>query len=462
MVVGNVPEALDFVVVGGGPGGYTAALAAARAGRRVTLVDEAGADGVGGVCLRVGCIPSKALIEVADLVHRAGEAQAMGLSLVDSRFDLAKFQTWKRGIVEGLTAGVQGLLNRAGVEIVRGSVTLNEPDVAVISHAEEAARFVKFGALVLATGSRPRSLSGLEVDGDAIIDSTGALELTAVPDSLAVIGGGYIGLEIGIALAKLGCAVSVIEAEANLLPAMEQDLSLPLSRRMRELGIAVHLSTRARSHGDGKLELESESGARRIDAQKVLVAVGRDPNTSNLGLETLGVEVGRNGRLEVAPDRRLGDRVAAIGDLTPGPALAHKAMAEAEVAVRALGGAHVAFEPAAIPAVVFSDPEIASVGLTAGAAEIQGLEVEVHRVPVTASGRAATLGQKVGFAQVVSDRQDDAVLGVHIVGPHASELVAEGVLAIEMGATLEDLALTIHPHPTLSEQIADAARLGLA
>ena len=464
MVVGQIAEAADFVVVGAGPGGYAAALRAAQAGRRVTLIDRDGADGVGGVCLRVGCIPSKALIEVADLAARMGEADTFGLRArpeAGGVIDMKRFQKWKAGVVGGLTDGVRGLLKQAGVRIVHGEVRLTRPDEAVINAPEGEAKFIRFKDIVFATGSRPAALADLPFDGTRVLDSTDALALASLPKTLAIVGAGYIGLEIGIALAKLGSRVTMAEAEAGILPGLDRRLVRPVERRLAELGVEVLVSARVRGLEKGKLTVELAAGARKLAADKVVVAVGRRPNADDLGLENAGISADASGLLKVAPDRRLAPHIAAIGDITSGPALAHKATAEAAVAVAALNGARAAFQPAAIPAVIFSDPEIATAGLGAAEAAAQGLDVEVANFQLGASGRAATLGARHGFLQIVADRAGDTIVGVHIVGPHASELIAEGVLAIELGASLEDLALTIHAHPTLSEQYPEAAHLAL-
>ncbi|MCH9673443.1 MAG: dihydrolipoyl dehydrogenase [Gammaproteobacteria bacterium] len=461
MVVGNAPEGADFVVVGAGPGGYAAALLAAQRGRKVTLIDRDGEAGVGGVCLRVGCIPSKALIESAELFHRAQHSAALGIPPSTGPFDFATFRTWQRTVVDGLTNGVRGLLSHAGVKVMGGVATLTEPNVLVVNSPDAQARFVQFKDCVLATGSTPISIPSLPF-GDDIVDSTGALNLESQPTSMAVVGGGYIGLEIGIAFAKLGTSVTVIEAEDRLLPAMDAELAAPLARRLKELEVDVKLSTRAEGFTNGQLSIAGKGGAEpSLAVEKVLVAVGRKPNTADLGIEAVGARLEANGLIAVRPDRRFTDHIAAIGDITPGPALAHKATAEAEVAVSALCGEKTAFEPAVIPAVVFTDPEIATAGMSASQAAAAGVQVDVARVPLGASGRASTMNARNGYAQIVSDTRDGAIVGVHIVGPHASDLIAEGVLAIEMGATLEDLSLTIHPHPTLSEQLAEAAHLGL-
>lgn len=461
MVVGQVAEPFDLVVAGAGPGGYVAALHGARLGRRVALVDRDGAQGVGGVCLRQGCIPSKALIEAAELKARMAGAKALGLKARPGGVDMKRFQAWKRGIVGRLTDGVRGLLKAAAVEVIAGELRLTGAQSGVIEPREGQARFLNFADLVLATGSRPVALSELPFDGDRVLDSAGALDLEALPRTLAIVGGGYIGLEIGTAFAKLGSRVTIVEAEAGVLPTLERRLVRPVERRLETLGVEVLSGAWARGYSDGELEVEGADGMRLVAADKVVVAVGRRPNSDDLGLESAGIERDAEGRLPVAPDRRLTPHIAAIGDLTPGPALAHKAMHEAAVAAEALSGRRAAFQPAAIPAVVFSDPEIASAGLDPAAAKAQGLDAQVATVPLATSGRAATLGADEGFMQIVADRADGTVVGVHIVGPQASELIAEGVLAIEMGATLDDLALAIHPHPTLSEQFGEAAHLAL-
>lgn len=461
MVVGQVSEPADLVVVGAGPGGYAAALRAAQLGRRVLLVDRDGADGVGGVCLRVGCIPSKALIEAADLAHRARGGERFGLSAAGDSIDLARFQTWKTEVVEGLTKGVRRLLKAGGVEIARGTFRFTAPDKGVVTPDDGQARFIDFADIVLATGSRPVELPVLAFDGERILDSTGALALDGMPETLAIVGAGYIGLEIGIAFAKLGSRVAIVEAESRILPAMDAAFARPVAKTLATLGVEVHTGCRAVGHEDGRLALDGEGGPRRIAADKVVVAVGRRPNTDDLELAAAGIAPGPDGRLPVSADRRIAPHIAAIGDITPGPALAHKATAEALVAAEALCGRNTGFAPEAVPAVVFSDPEIASAGLTLSAAEAEGIDARATSFPLAASGRAATLAARDGFLQVVADAADGRVLGVHIAAPHASDLIGEGVLAIEMGATVEDLALSVHAHPTLGELYGEAAHLAL-
>ena len=456
MVVGNVPEAADFVVIGAGPGGYTAALDAAHRGRKVMLIDRAGEAGVGGVCLNVGCIPSKTLIESADLYHRAAHAENQGLPPVDGPFDLERFQTFRARVVSSLAGGVRAQLQAANVEIIAGTVTLTDSHVLVINTPDNQARFVQFKSLVIATGSSPIELPGLPFSAQ-VVDSTAFLAQTSLPKNLLVVGGGYIGLELGTAAAKLGVSVTIVEAETRLLPAMPEMLAGPISRRLSTLGIQVALGTRVLDFDGAAVTAQDANGKEaQYPADQMLVAVGRRPNTLDLGLDmVLGDRPA--GVLEVTPDRLVTRDIAAVGDITPGPALAHKASAEATVAVQALCGERVAFEPAAIPSIVFSDPEIGSAGLSYEAAGEAGLEAERTRVPLGISGRAATLAAREGFAEIVWERDGGAVIGVHIAAPHASELIAEAVVAIEMGVTVEDLSLVVHPHPTLSELLGDTA-----
>ena len=461
MVVGNVPEAVDLLIAGGGPGGYTAALQAAHQGRSVVLVEANGAAAVGGVCLHRGCIPSKALIEAADLQHRAGHAGAMGVGAFIEAFDMTRFQSWKDSVVSGLVRGVQGLLESAGVRVVTGSLRVVDDRNAVVANGEAAAQFYEFKSLILATGSAPAVLSVLPVDHRRILDSTSALALDRVPAMVAVVGAGYIGLELGTALAKAGARVTLVEGLGRVLPAMDESIARPVMRRLRDLGVEVRLNCEVQGADDTALLVRDANGPAQIDAEVIIVAVGRKPNTAAIGLEDIGVATDARGLLAPAPDRRLAPRIAAIGDITPGPALAHKASAEAAVAVAALSGETVAFEPQTIPAVVFSDPEIAVSGVSPSQARELGLDVDVTTLPITASGRAATLNADVGMASCVTDKSDGALLGVQLVGPHASELIVEATLAIELGASLEDIALTIHPHPTLSEQMLELAHLGL-
>lgn len=458
MVVGEIAEAVDLLVVGAGPAGYAAALHGARRGRHVTLVDSDGDAGVGGVCLTVGCIPSKALIELAETVYRTRDARPPGLVGGDPTVDLGAFQEHKCSIVSELTRGVRDLLTDAAVQLRSGTLRFTRPDQAVIQDGNGPATFVEFRDVVLATGSRPAALEHLPPDGATVLDSTGALDLTELPTTVAVVGAGYVGVELGTALAKLGSSVTLIELADRILPDIDSTLVRPVSRRMRELGITLLTAARAEEHHDGILTVRQGTQEVQVKADIVITAVGRHPNTTNLGLDRLGVTPHPNGLLEVADDRTVQPHVAAIGDITPGPALAHKGYAEAEVAVDALCGYRVAFDPASIPAVVFSDPQIATVGMPPAQANADPDSTQVTTIPMRGNARALTLQAPAGTVALVTDRVTGAVHGVHLVGPHVSELISEGAHAIEMGSTVEDLAATVHVHPTVSEQLQEAAR----
>jgi len=455
MVVGEIAEQADLVVIGGGPGGYTAALHAAELGREVTLVERGGPAALGGACLHVGCIPSKALIELASALHRSQALAEAGLVVDGARADLARFQAFKAELTGRLARGVAGLLERAGVRVMTGEARFSRSDRLAVRTPEDQVRFLEFEHVLLATGSRAATLPALPFDGERVLGSTEALALEALPGSIAVVGAGYIGVELGTALAKLGTRVTLVEAQDRILPHLDAALVRPVAGRLEALGVDVRTGTTAEGLDDGALRL---SGGDRVPADVVLVAVGRRPNTDDLGLERAGIPVGPTGHVTVGDDRRATPRAAAIGDIVAGPALAHRASAEARVAVDALCGREPDRDPLLVPQVVFSDPEIASVGLTEAQARAAGLEVVAGGVPLSASGRAATMAEREGLTRVIVERGSDRIVGVHVVGPHASELIGEGVLAIEMVAAAEDLAATIHPHPTLSEALGEAAR----
>ncbi len=498
MVVGEVATGVDLLVIGGGPGGYSAALRAAAAGRTVTLVER---DRIGGVCLNVGCIPSKALIHVADTAGLPAESSAIGVDLQAS-VDLDRAQGWIGDVVGRLTGGVEQLLREAGVTVATGTARFATARRVAVTLGDDA-NFYEFKSAILATGSRPVELPGLPFDGRQILDSTAALALRKVPRRITVIGGGYIGVELGGAYAKLGAEVTIVELADQLLPGMPLGLARTLERALRTRGITIRLGTKVLERDGDDLIVEGPSGEARLpiaataaddraaarpaapeaprgpeprpaapgpgtsgatDGGVVIVAVGRRPNTESLGLNQAGVRLDGDGRIMVSSDRRAAADVYAIGDITAGPALAHKATAEAEVAVTAAGGRRAAFDPATIPAVVFSDPQIATVGLTAEQAAAEGADAVSFRFPLSASGRALALARPEGYVEIVAERAGSAggtVLGGHMVGAGVAELAAEAALAVEMGATAEDLALTIAPHPTLSEALAEAA-MGVA
>jgi dihydrolipoamide dehydrogenase len=452
MVVGEIAEPVDLLVIGAGPGGYVAAVRAAELGREVVVAERGGAEGgLGGACLHVGCIPSKALIELAQARQRTETMAAAGLRVEAGDVDLAAFQDWKGSIVEGLADGVERLFERHGVRTIEGTARFAGRDRVAVTMPDGSGRFLEFQDAILAAGSRPIALPKLPFDGDRVLSSTGALALDAVPSSLAIVGAGYVGLELGIAFAKLGADVTVVEALDRVLPSVDVTLTKPVIRRLGELGIELLLGSRVeRLHDDG-LVVEGSDGERTLAPERVIVAVGRAPNTQELGLEAADLRVDDQGLIAVDNRRLAAPHIAAIGDLTAGPALAHKASAEAKVAAEALCGRPAAFDPMAVPVMAFTDPEIASAGLTEAQAREAGLDVAVGSSSFTSNGRAATLGEPAGFIRTVVDRSADRIVGVHAVGPHASELIAEATLAIEMVASPEDVLGTIHAHPTLSE-----------
>jgi dihydrolipoamide dehydrogenase len=459
MVVGEFADSVDLLVIGGGPGGYAAAIRAAQLGREVTLVERAGPAGLGGVCLQVGCIPSKALIELANAAHRTHELRDAGLDADGVGVSLERFQTWRDELCTGLARGVGELLARGDVRIVHGDARFNRADRVAVRTPEDRVLFFEFEQAIVATGSRPIELPGLRFDGERVLDSTGALALSAIPRSVAVVGAGYIGLELGTALAKLGASVTVVEALDRILPTVDESLTAPVLRRLRTLGVDLRLNTTAQRLEGGDLVVSGPEGEDRVAAERVVVAVGRVPNTDEVGLAAAGVAVGSAGLIEVGDDMRATERIAAVGDVVAGPALAHKATAEAAVAAEALSGQPAAFDARAIPVVIFTDPEVASVGLSEDEARAAGLDPVTATFPLSASGRARTLGAREGFTRIVADAATDRVVGVHVVGPHASELIAGGGLAIELMAAPGDVAATIHPHPTVSEGLREAAEL---
>jgi dihydrolipoamide dehydrogenase len=450
-------EGVDLLVVGGGPGGYAAALRATQLGREVVLVERDGPLGLGGTCVRVGCIPSKALIEVANARHHARALEVAGLNAGVLEVDLARFQSWKSGIVDGLSKGVEALLRHQRVRVVVGTATFNKPNRAAVALPDGNVAFFEFRSAVVATGSAPLELAALPRDGVRVLDSTDVLALTQVPASVVIVGAGYIGVELGTALAKLGSNVTIVEALGNVLPTMEPVLGRVVLRSLRRLGVEVLLGAEAIGLDEVGVVVRADGVERIVEGERVVVAVGRRPRTRDVGLEKTRARLAPDGTVEVDAGRLAAAGIAAIGDITAGPALAHKAFAEAEVAVASLSGLRRVFDPLVVPAVVFCDPEVATVGLTEDAARALGMDVAVAQFPLSASGRAATLASPEGFARLIVDRGQDAVVGVHLVGPLVSELAGEAALAVEMGASPEDLAGTIHPHPTMSESLHEAA-----
>lgn len=453
----------DLVVLGAGPGGYAAAFRAADAGMSVSLIDPA--PHPGGVCLYRGCIPSKALLHVAKLLAETEEAAAWGIKYQRPEIDLPRLRAWKDDVVKRLTGGLGDLEKRRGVTHVRGYARFRSAGSIWVDHGHGETTTINFKHAILATGSRPVALPMLPADSPRVMDSTAALDLPDIPPRLLVVGGGYIGLELGSVYARLGSKVTVVEMLPSLLAGVDGDLVRPLAKRLAVLFEDILLETRLESarETDAGMEvtLAGKDGKTRTQTwDRLLVAVGRRPNTSDLGLENTEVETDGDGFIHVDAARRTREpAIFAIGDVTGQPMLAHKASHEARVAVETACGRASVFAPRAIPAVVFTDPEIAWCGLTEAEARTAGTKIQVARFPWAASGRAATLGRDDGFSKLIMDPETRRLLGVGLCGPGAGELIAEGVLALEMDATVDDLALTIHPHPTLSETIMEAAEV---
>jgi dihydrolipoamide dehydrogenase len=454
---------LHIAVVGGGPGGYAAAFLAADLGLKVTLIDPE--LNPGGVCLYRGCIPSKALLHVAKLIDESRHAKNWGIEFAEPKIDLARLRSFKEGVVKKLTGGLGLLSKQRKVEYIRGRAAFENSNTLKVTKADGGEESFSFDRIILATGSRPAIIPSLKLDTPRMMDSTGALDVADVPGSLLVVGGGYIGLELGTVYAALGSKVSVVEMLPGLLPGADRDLVLPLHKRMEKIFDSILLNTtvaavKEETNGIRVTFDGAEVKEREKVFDKVLVSVGRKPNSEIPGLEKTQVKVGQRGFIQVNQQLQTDDpSIYAIGDVVGEPMLAHKASHEGRTAVEAIAGHKVAFEPNAIPAVVFTDPEVAWCGLTETQAQKDNREVKVAKFPWAASGRAITIDRPEGMTKLLIDPQNERVLGVGIVGAGAGELIAEGVLAIEMGALASDLALTIHPHPTLSETLMESAEV---
>jgi dihydrolipoamide dehydrogenase len=453
-------ESTQLAVLGAGPGGYAAAFYAADLGMQVALVDVE--KNPGGVCLYRGCIPSKALLHVAKVVDESRHAAAWGVTFGDPKIDVDKLRAFKQGVVDKLTNGVGQVGRLRKVKFIQGRATLTGPASMTVA-GEGGETELQFEHCILATGSSPTRIPSLALDSPRMMDSTSSLELPDIPTSLLVIGGGYIGLELGTVYATLGSKVSVVEMTAGLLPGADRDLVAVLQKRLEKLFAKILLGTKVVKVADEKngIRVSFEGGQ---DAEqtfdRVLVAVGRRPNSKIPGLEKTAVKVDAKGFIETDQQRRTAEpTIFAIGDVAGEPMLAHKASHEARVAVEAIQGHKAVFAPLAIPAVVFTDPEIAWTGLTEAQAQAEDREIEVAKFPWGALSRAITVDSPEGLTKLVLDKKTGRVLGVGIAGSGAGELIAEGTLAIEMGATAEDLKLTIHPHPTLTESLMEAAEV---
>lgn len=457
MVVGEFTTEVDVLVIGAGPGGYVAAIRAAQLGKNVVIVDK---DEVGGVCLNRGCIPSKALITAAHQYEMMHSASDIGIRAENVQVDFEKVQEWKNGVVGKLTGGVSALLKGNNIQRISGeALFVNEKEVRVIN-GYDVNRY-RFNHCIIATGSRPIELKTFPFGG-RILSSTEALHLSEIPKSMIVIGGGYIGIELGQTFAKFGTQVTILEGSNTILPGFEGEMSRLVSRNLKKHSVEVYTEAMAQnaeqSDSDVKVTFTVKGEEKSVTADYVLVTVGRRPNTDELGLEAIGMEMGERGLIKIDHQCKTSvENIYAIGDIVDGLALAHKASYEGKVAAEVIAGEASMIDYKAIPAVVFSDPEIASVGLNETEAKDQGYDTLVGKFPYAANGRALSMNIGEGFVKVIGDKETGLLLGAQIVGPEASNLIAEIGLGIEMGSTLEDIVLTIHAHPTLGEIVMEAA-----
>ncbi|MGF9907197.1 dihydrolipoyl dehydrogenase [Brevibacillus fortis] len=461
MVVGEFTTEVDVLVIGAGPGGYVAAIRAAQLGKTVAVVEKAE---LGGVCLNVGCIPSKAMIHAAHTYEHTQHTESMGITMENVKVDFAKVQEWKSGIVKQLTGGVGSLFKGHKIQVIPGEALFVSENEVRVFHGYDVNRY-RFQHCIIATGSRPIELPAFPF-GKRVMSSTEALSLTELPKSLVVIGGGYIGIELGTVFAKFGTKVTILEGSDQILPGFEPDMPRLVERKLKKLDVTIH--TKALAQGMEETEngvivtAEVKGEQQKIEAEYVLVTVGRRPNTDELGIRDIGMNVTDRGLIVVDKQGRTSiPNVYAIGDIVAGPALAHKASYEGKVAAEAIAGHPAEVDYKAIPAVVFCDPEIASVGINEKEAKEKGIDYVVGRFPFAANGRALSVNAGEGYVKLIAEKETNLVLGAQIVGPEASNIIAEIGLAIEMGATLEDIELTIHAHPTLGEVTMEAAELAL-
>jgi dihydrolipoamide dehydrogenase len=462
MVVGDFPIELDTLVIGAGPGGYVAAIRAAQLGQKVTIVDKGE---LGGVCLNVGCIPSKALIAAAHRFETAKHSDDIGIKAESVTVDFSKVQEWKAGIVKKLTGGVEGLLKGNKVQILKGEAYFVDANTVRVMD-ENAAQTYKFNNCIIATGSRPIEIPTFKFS-KRVIDSTGALNLKEIPKSMVVIGGGYIGTELGTAYANFGTEITIVEGAEEILNGFEKQMSAIVKRRLKKKG-NVEIFTKAMAKGveetdtGVKVTFEANGELKTVEAEYCLVTVGRKPNTDELGIEQVGIEQSDRGLIKIDNQcRTTVNNIYAIGDIVEGPPLAHKASYEGKIAAESISGHPAEIDYLAIPAVVFSDPEMATVGYSELEAKNEGIDFLASKFPFGANGRALALDSADGFMKLITRKEDGLVIGAQIVGTNASDMIAELGLAIEAGMTAEDIAMTIHAHPTLGEISMEAAEVAI-
>ncbi len=461
MVVGDFAVEVDTLIIGAGPGGYVAAIRAAQLGQKVTIVER---ENLGGVCLNVGCIPSKALIAAGHKYHDAKHSEDIGITVDKVRLDFSKVQKWKSSVVNKLTGGVEGLLKGNNVDIVKGEAYfVDESTVKIMD--EKSSQTYKFNNCIIATGSRPIELPAFKWS-KRVISSTGALGLEEVPKKMIVIGGGYIGVELGAAYANLETEITILEGSKQILPGFEKQMSQLVVRNLKKNGATIYTEALAQAVEETetgvKVTAEIKGETKTFEADYVLVTVGRRPNTEDLGLEQVGIELTERGLVKIDKQCKTNiNGIYAIGDIVDGPALAHKASYEGKVAAEVISGHAAEIDYLAIPAVVFSGPELATVGLSEAEAKEQGYDVVVSKFPFAANGRALSLNETDGFMKMVTRKEDGLVLGVQIAGANASDMISEACVAIEAGMTAEDIAMTIHAHPSLGEITMETAEVAI-
>jgi dihydrolipoamide dehydrogenase len=461
MVMGELTQEAEVLVIGSGPGGYAAAFRAADLGLDVTMVDPGSRPG--GVCLFKGCIPSKTFLYLSELIYDAARAEDMGVSFGKPKIDLEALRSWKGNVIDQMANGLVSLNNRRGIQLLKGRAEFESSDTARVHDCEVS--HIKFRHAILATGSLPIPFQQTTFKtGGRIMSSTGALALADVPEKLLVLGGGYVGLELGTVYAALGSRVSLVELEDRLLAGVDQDLVQPLHRRLKNIFESINLKTRVVSMVENKdgvdVTFDGDIDSPQQSFDRVLVAIGRKPCSRNIGLENTNIALDEKGFVKVDDRQRTDDeRIFAVGDVVGGMMLAHKATREGKVAAEVLAGEPSAFDIRAMPAVVYTDPQIAWCGMTEEQAGAEKRPVKVQRFPWKFSGRATTMGAPEGLTKIIVDPETGRILGVGITGRDTEGLISEGVLAIEMGALAEDMALSIHPHPTLSETEGEAAEL---
>lgn len=456
----------DVCVIGAGPGGYVAAIRCAQLGLKTAVIER---EKVGGVCLNIGCIPSKAMIGAAHMLHRMQhDAAEMGLEYSgDVKVNMKKLKNWKQSVCDRMSGGVEGLLKGNDVETIAGNAEFTSSSELKVT-SSSGTQTIKAKNFIVATGSRPIEIPGFEFDEKTVMSSTGALALDKLPKTVLVIGGGYIGLEIGSYLSKLGAKVDILEAgEALLKGVVEKDVAQVVARKLKKDGVTVHLQALAQGYKKSGSQLEVTADvkgeSKKFKAEKILVTVGRKPNSDEMNLKGIGIEIGERGFVKTDAQRRTNiPNIFAIGDIACQPMLAHKASHEGVMVAEIISGKNRVYDAKTVPAVMFTDPEIASAGMLESEAKEKGYnDLKIAKFPFGANGKAVSMMETDGFVKMIADAKTDVVLGVHIVGPDASNLISEAALAIEMGATLEDIALTIHPHPTLGETMMEAAEATL-